>query len=503
MKKGVIAILVILLVAAGVILPTGYFGQVAESTLRSRMANMPYGFQMELVDYQRGWFSSTARLQWHPLGGLRLPAMPSLPPLEGAEVMDAPPPLAALASEPVAIDIEIAHGPVYFSVGPGVGLFHARGRVDLGGQPPAGERESPGNTMQLYVSSFSGGTVNSRLEIPAGEWEFGPMTMQLAGAMLEGVWTGPDSFQLQHAALDSMEMTVGVDETAARIAISGVDSRTEYPEGLESGAILAPSESVSSIAEVRVAVSGGNTVLRMTGLHSVDTSSLDEDDGYRIDSEATIESLEVLGREFAPLEFQQTAGGFSEGALLELLTALGGGDFVTPATPQASGGDSQAAPEDPPSAPPAAGMPQFSQEMKEALRALLADGPYADIGAVLTYGGEHTLRFDLRYAFDPERVPDSAESVSLPGIVSGLEYALNAEIPIAAANELLGQGIIQMGLMQGLLQQTETAYTVSVALGNGMLSINGRPMPIPLPGSAPPGVPPEASPTVPPEALPN
>ena len=73
MKKSVIAIAVLVLVAAGIVLPAGYFGQVTETTLRERMANMPYGFQMELTDYRRGWFSSTARLEWDPLGGLPMP----------------------------------------------------------------------------------------------------------------------------------------------------------------------------------------------------------------------------------------------------------------------------------------------------------------------------------------------------------------------------------------------------------------------------------------------
>ena len=82
MKKSVIAVLV--LAAAGIVLPAGYFGQVTETTLRERMANMPYGFQMELTDYRRGWFSSTARLEWDPLVGLPMPGLGPQGALPGA-----------------------------------------------------------------------------------------------------------------------------------------------------------------------------------------------------------------------------------------------------------------------------------------------------------------------------------------------------------------------------------------------------------------------------------
>ena len=164
-------------------------------------------------------------------------------------------------------------------------------------------------------------------------------------------------------------------------------------------------------------------------------------------------------------------------------------ESVPPPTPAP---DPVPSPTPDPAPPP---IPQISADMKEALRAFLADGPYAEVSAELTYGGEHVIRLELAQAFDPERVPATAEMMNLPALISGFEYALDAEIPIAAANELLGPPIIQLGLMQGLLQQTETTYTLSVALRDGTLSINGRPMPIPLGAPAAPGAPPPPPPS--------
>ena len=500
MRKPAIAVAVVVLAAAGIVLPAGYFGQVAETTLKNRMANMPYGFQMELVDYRRGWFSSTGRLEWQPFGGLPMQGMLAQGSAPGVSPTELPPAMQKLVSEPIGIDIEIAHGPVFFGVGPGVGLFHARGQVDFGNLASAGEEDSLDNSLELYVSSFTGATVNNRLEIPQVELEAESLALNLAGALLEGEWTGPDSFQLQSLALDSMDITVEAADSGLRIAVSDVESSAEYPQGLPSGAILAPSETASSVGEFLVERSEGNAVFRMAGLNSVETVSAEENGTYRIDSDVKIESMEVLDREFAPVEIRQVTGGLGEESLLQLLTAAVEGLFETPPMPPAPEGSPQVPSEFPPPEPapspvPAPDpvpppIPQISADMKEALRAFLADGPYAEVSAELTYGGEHVIQLELAQAFDSARAPATAEMMNLPALISGFEYSLDAEIPIAAANELLGPPIIQMGLMQGLLQQTETAYTLSLALRNGTLSINGRPIPIPLGPMATPGAPP-------------
>ena len=508
MRKPAIAVAAVVLMVAGIVLPAGYFGQVAETILKNRMANLPYGLQMELADYQRGWFSSTGRLEWQPFASLPIPGMPAQGPVPGVSPMNLPPAAQKLLLEPIGIDIEIAHGPVFFAVGPGVGLFHARGQIEFADPASAGEEDASDNALELYVSSFTGATVSNRLEIPTAELEAESVALNLAGALLKGEWTGPDSFQLQSLALESLDMTAGAAESGVRIALSDLKSSAEYPQGFPSGAILARSETASSIGEFLVEQAEGDTIFRMVGLNAVDTASLEDGGTYRIESDATVESVELLGREFAPIEIRQTTGGLREESLLQLLTAAVEGIFETPPAPPAPEDSPQAPSESPPSdavpsqtpppepapfptpepAPPS--MPQLSAEMKEALRAFLADGPYAEVSAELTYGGEHVIRLELAQAFDSERAPATAEMVNLPGLVSGLDYSLEAEIPIAAAQELIGPPFIQMGLMQGLLQQTETAYTLSLALRNGTLTINGRPMPIPLPPPAAPAAPP-------------
>ncbi|MDE0679282.1 MAG: DUF945 family protein [Gammaproteobacteria bacterium] len=506
MKKSVIAVSVILLVAAGVVLPAGYFGQVAENTLRSRMANMPYGLQIEVVEYQRGWFSSTARLEWQPPGDVGMSAMPAEGLFEDASGTGPMAVLAGFVSGALAIDLEIAHGPVYFAVSPGVGLFNARGRIGLEGEATEAEAETgadSGNYIDVHLSSFSGETVSSRLEFGNLDWRLGPVAMKLAGGQMTGEWTGPSAFQLQYAALDKMEVHSAMEGEGLLVALADLETRTEYPQGLERGAILAPSESNSTIGEFDIAGDDGNTVVRMAGLNSLDTVSLGEDGLYRVVSEVEIQSLDVMGREFAPVELNQEVGSLSQTATSKLVTALSAGVFETPegtgatAAPQSSDGELQAPAEAPPAGALPGALPELTADFRDALRAMLTHGPYADTSVVALYQGEQSLKLDMRQAFYPDRAPDGVDLASLPAMMSSLEYILDIEVPKAAADALLGGGLVQMGLAQGLLERTnnDNAYSLSLALKNGMLELNGQVLPLQLPAAdAPPSQEAEGSP---------
>ncbi len=516
MRKGLIAILVVFLVAVGAIMPAGYFGQIAEQTLKSRMANMPYGLQMDMVEYERGWFSSTARLEWRPAGNLAIPAMPAQGPAGGDFPTEYLAVLAGLASGAIAVDLEIAHGPIFFVVSPGVGLFNARGRIDwtdaaaaAAAETEAQPQQDRDNSIDIHVSSFLGGTVTNRLAFEELDWRLGPVSMNLGGGRLDGEWTGPNAFQLQHLSLEKMDVYVGTFDAALRVSISDIESRSELPQGLESGAILTPSETNSSVGEVEIAGEVGNdaeenTVMRMTGLSSLDRTSVDEEGLYHVSSQMEIQYLELMGQEFAPVEMKQETGGFGEAAMLKLMAALSAGIFEVPPGLQ-SDEDPPPVPstlrlgEGPPPAPPsmpappsppdqalADALPGLTAEFRDAMRAMLTNGPYAHIEAVARYQGEQSLKLDLRQTFYPDRVPAGTDVASIEAILSALEYLLDIDMPKAVAGELLGEGLLQIGLAQGLLQQTDTAYSLNLAFGNGILELNGRSLPLPVPTAAPP-----------------
>ena len=464
MKKSLIAVG---LLAAAIVFPAGYFGQVAEGTLKDRLANMPNGFRMEVTDYRRGWFSSKARLEWRPLHGLPFPgAIPPDMPLPGL----------------IAVDLEIAHGPVYFAVGPGVGLFHARGRVALGAEASADtiySPDSPASDLVVYLSSFSGRTVHNRIEARSLRADLGAVSLELEGFLAEGEWAGPNAFQLQNAALENMEMTFGVAAESARVTIAELQGQIEYPRGFESGAILVDSESVYSIGEIRVEMADSNTVMRMAGLKSLGTSTLSDEGLFGVEGSASIEALDFMGREFGPIRLTQRAGGFSEDVLLQLADALSGAmpEAVPAGAPE---GPAQAEEE---SDRPA--LPQPTPELLDAFRSLLAGSPYAELDVVLTYAGEHTVALTLQLAFDGEQFPGTADGLNSASFLAGADCFLHFEIPVAAAEELLGQALLGPGLALGLLQQTDEDYVLVMSLREGAFELNGRAMPLPVQSPAP------------------
>lgn len=466
MKKSLIAIAVLVLVAAGAILPAGYFGEVTERTLKERLANMPYGYQMELADYQRGWFSSTARLEWRPLAGVPLPG--AIPP----------------DPAPFAADVEIAHGPVYFAVSPGVGLFQARGRVFLGAE--ASEEtlhspDNPANDLEVRLSSFSGRTVHNRIRAGSLRTNAGGLLMEIEDFLLEGEWAGPGSFQLQHAALGHMDMTLDIPEAQVlRITLADLHSKTEYPQGFSGGAILAESESVTSLGELDIQISGGDTVMRMAKLESVSSVPPPEGELFTVTGATTMEELEVMGRTFAPVRMTQETGGLSQARLSQLIEATLNAGMIeaAPAGPSAAAGDA-------PAEPPAATLPELPPELKEAFLAMLADSPYSRLEVMLNYGTEEAVSVSLHQGFDGSLAPDTADGLNIAAFIAGADYFLQLEVPIAIAGEVLSPQLLQLGLAQGLLEQDEEDYFFSMSLRNGAFRLNGKraPLPIPTPGT--------------------
>ena len=337
MKKSAIAIAVLVLVAAGIVLPANYFGEVTETTLKDRLANMPYGYQMQVVEYERGWFSSTATLEWQPFGDM-FQGIGAFPP--GGLPMGAVGELEDVASLPdmsvFRIDIEVAHGPVFFAVAPGVGLFTARGSVGMNALAAAGDDPSDGEDgilLQFEASSFSGATVHNRLHIPGLQENFGPLSLDLGEVEVDGEWSGPGSFQLQHASLADIAASVGEPE-AFLVRMTGFDARTEYQDGIEDGALLAPAVTTSSLEELLVGRSDDDVLFRMRGLAAEDTYSLDENGLFGGESDAALESLEVAGREFSGVEVHQRMGGLSEEALRDYLSAVVQVSLSQPPEPQ-------------------------------------------------------------------------------------------------------------------------------------------------------------------------
>ena len=345
----------------------------------------------------------------------------------------------------------------------------------------------------MFLISFSGRTVANRVELQRLELDSGVLSTQLTGAELEGEWSGSESFQLQSIDLESFDLDLG-ELVSASMRMTNLSAVIEYPRGLPTGALPAPEKVTSSMEEFVLAGAGGSAMVRMSGMTSTDSMSLDESGIYSGESSAAIESMEFLGREFTDARIEQAFGGFSEAAFMNYVSAVmewsseGLEPWPLEQPQEELAGESPDWPEQGPAGAPA-GLPQ---ELLPALHELLAAGPHFDMDVDLVYQQEHALNVDMHLGYDGERAPAAEDMGNLLALLGGLEYSLDFEIPVAAAEDLLGRGILQMGLMQGLFQQTETSYRLSVEMRDGMLKLNGMPVPLPLPGTGPPAAPPNA-----------
>ncbi len=493
MKKSIIAVSVIVLVAVGLVAPAGYFGEATERILRERVANMPYGIEVEIAEYERGWFSSTARLEWDLLGE-------AIPPeaLEEVSASGLPPMLTTLMSGPIAADLEIAHGPVFFAVGLGAGLFSARGRIALG----AGAPDAPSNDIEVLLRSFSGQTVHNRIKAPRLSLNLGEVSegsrgtgvaveldgvsLELEDLLMEGEWAGPGSFQLQNAALGSLEIIAADEGESMRLGLTDLEQSTEFPKGIEEGALIMDSNSVYSVGELRLESTGGDTMLHMAGGESQSATALTDEGVFVAESSASFNVLDILGHEFAPARLEASVGGLSEEAILMLAD-----EFVRVSEAAEDGGAAggPAAGIDENGQPTlVAGLAQPTPELLEALHLLLAGSPHFNLDATLTYGGEHPLAFTLQQTFDGERLPATAADLNIESFLAGADLFVSIEMPIVAARELAGEQLLDMGLSQGLLQEQRENYVFIASLRNGELELNGNTVPMPLgPASPPPG----------------
>ena len=125
---------------------------------------------------------------------------------------------------------------------------------------------------------------------------------------------------------------------------------------------------------------------------------------------------------------------------------------------------------------------------------MLADGIYYGLDAVLTYEQEHRVTFGFQMGYDAEKAPLIDVLGLVPALMAGLELSMEFSVPVEAAGEMLGQSTVQMAQLQGLLQQKDGVLQGSIGMKQGMLTLNGMPIPLgALPGvapGAPPGVPP-------------
>jgi uncharacterized protein YdgA (DUF945 family) len=146
----------------------------------------------------------------------------------------------------------------------------------------------------------------------------------------------------------------------------------------------------------------------------------------------------------------------------------------------------------------AASVGRISKAVNEARAAANPDAALNDLFSViqkdleglLAAGGE--VRFDRLDISLPQgeirskigvNVAESTGSFSWPGVILGLKASADIEVP-AALVEMSREMNPQTGTLvdMGFLKPDGDVYRMQAALAGGLLTVNGAPMPIPLPG---------------------
>ena len=370
------------------------------------------------------------------------------------------------------MDIEITHGPILFVEGAGFGMFHARGQVDLptaDTHGPGGAEVSEPHYALLNVRFFTRGKVDSRLEVPLLVRETLGAVLRLDDLLLDTNWSGASAVENLYLAVKRFELHRNAPGPGLSVALSQLRIDMEFPQGMASGALLPPVTTNTSLGELVFSITHDNPELRMTGLTARESTTREADGALSGQSDTIMKSLSILGREFAPMVLQAEFGGLDEAGLTEFLAAAS----ASAERPPASNSDARAT-------PPTAASPG-REATNRALYGLLAGNPFFDLKVDAKFRGKDEVKLDMRLGIDGTRAPagNALENAGYPlDLLAGLECSLSLSFPVAAANELLSADLVPMLMLQGVLKQDESTYLVRADIRDGMLILNGQPIPL-------------------------
>ena len=431
MKKGIIALLVILAVV--VLVSPGLIGRVAEKSVDENL-NWAAAESGELVvtstGFDRGWFSSEGQ---HRI-----------------QVKDGQ--LHALLSKPgdgelpvLIIDTRLDHGLVPFSsmsreqgsLTPGLGSAISTLSVEL----PDGESvELPG---KIFSKVALGGELQSNFVLEAGSHEQEGTSASCGDSNIE-VTTNPSTGDVEFAGdVGTLKIEDGDDAVSVgSMSFSGAQAPTEYGFNVGDVKLELNTLSLQTVAGAAGSLNG----FSMDATSSIDGSDLNAHTLLNLDSQ----TIPQFG------EFSIAADISLEGADAAALGAL------------QKAIDAQGRTGDP---------NQMLAAVEDELKALLASGlelRFDQFDVTLPMGTVIT-KLDVKVA---EEDPDTFDWSSL---LLGTEASASLTVPeelIDMAMQMNPQAGAVVGM--GFLKKNGDVYEMEAEYKKGLLTINGAPMPIPL-----------------------
>lgn len=479
MKKT--GITIVALIAILLLLPC-VFGLFTGSQVNQRISEINEAglLDIEVSEYRRGWFSSTARLRVGAPEGATGLAMDA-PPGDPAEVVIAG--LHALLAEPVPVVVRIAHGPLPRSRGMhfGTSAIHATTDADDARVAARLAALDVPWLFDFHARTSFGGTVAYDAVLPEVNTTHAGAMVRFSGASSRGRVRGADlTWDLQFDDLD-------VDIGFGRVEVGGVHFQGDNTL-VSRHLVLGPADMRVDRMAVSVPMLGPEAAfsvrqLRVHGANTPDARNrlLESELGLSFDSMRLGEDVRV-----SEAELRMTLSNLHMASWEQLLAES---QLV------AAGASPEAA---------------IITRMQPLLRELLAEGPQLALAPLTFIVNGDPVLVNLRFAVVGERVPANlmtgfedplavVDMVDLEADAMIAKTLLEEMAASVARTQILGaqaagrpinedeidaMAAAQANLIllvlsaQGLITEAGDNYTATLSVRDGTLTVNGTELPL-------------------------
>jgi uncharacterized protein YdgA (DUF945 family) len=481
MKKT--GIIIVVLLALLLLLP-GVFGLFTGSQVNQRVSEINEAgmLDIQIREYRRGWFSSSARLLVRAPQSATPFAMDAAP-TDPAEVALAG--VYALLAEPVAVRVTIAHGPLPRSRGMhfGTSAIHATTDADdtrIAARLAALDLAS---LFDFHARTSFGGAVDFNAVIPSVNTTWSGALVRFSGATSQGRARGADlKWDLRFDELD-------VDFGFGRVELGGVHFQGDNTL-ISRYLILGPADMRIDRIAMSVPMLGPDAAfrvrqLRLYGANTPDAQHrlLDSELGIAFDSMTLGEDVRVTDA-----ELQMQLANLHLASWEKLLAESQ--QVATGASPEAV----------------------MLTRIQPLMRELLAEGPQLAVAPLsFVLNGDQVL-LNLRLAVIGERIPDNlmagmedplsmfdmidleADATVAKQLLEELAanvartQILNAQAAGRPVNddEIEAMAAAQANLIllvlsaQGLITDAGENYSATISIRQGTLTVNGTELPLSL-----------------------
>lgn len=442
MKRWIVA----LLVAAAVLIlvAPGLIGRLAERDLQESVeqaGRKAPDITISTEAYDRGWFRSAGRHRIEFTDRVAFPGLARFVEDAGYDNMPA-----------LVFDSQIHHGPLPLTAFGEQDASFAPSVVKLVSSvfldPGSGELiELPGS---VYTSVGLDGSARAVIDLDEGEWSSDEANIAWQGA--DFLVTADQSGELTSASgfLAPLRLSAGNDGIQSERIDIEFEQR-ESVHGLMLGSLDLKSGPIRSTGPT------GDSF----GFASADISAHNRLDDGRVSGSSRVDVREIgvpgIGQMSIGLDF--VFDGFEAEPLGALIAAYDEG---------AAGGD------------PQQGLARLYPEYDAELQQLLGGGGELRFERLDVSFPAGTLESDLTLTL-PET---STGAFSWPGLILKLTASINLRMPVPVFDMLQATyPDLNSAVGMGFLVKDGDDYTMQVKYAQGLATVNGMPMPVPLPGS--------------------